>query len=85
MASRCAGSVFSASRGDMLKKRVSKRPGSSMKQPNLTRLVFFFLPVGSKCVFQSKRSGGISRCTSRPALSNSQNASLEADDGKRPE
>lgn len=47
MASLWAGSVFSASRGDILKKRVSKTPGSSMKHPYLTRLVFLAYPDAS--------------------------------------
>src|SRR5450756_1185281 len=49
------------------------------------RLVFFFLPVGSKCASASNLSFGIARCTSRPVCSSSQNASVLAASGKRPE
>lgn len=59
--------------------------GSSTKQPYLTLLVFFVAPEGSKCAFQSNRSSGMLRCVSFPDRNNSQNSSLEAASGKRPE
>jgi hypothetical protein len=45
----CIGSVWAASRGDILKNRASNKPGFSMKLPKGVWDVFFFLEVGSVC------------------------------------